>query len=83
MKVKVGNNYSETQYILSGFAQGSVQGLSLFLIFINDLKSEIKLFADDVKLHVRPLSKETTQLDLNTFSFWERYLEVKIRYWKI
>ena len=35
------------------------------MIYINDIKSEIKIFADDVKLLVRPLSKETTQMKQN------------------
>ena len=47
MKVKTGNNYSETQNISSCVSQGSVQGPLLLLIFLDDLwsniKSEIKL----------------------------------------
>ena len=52
MKVKIGNDYSETQNIHSSVPQGSVLGPLLLLIFVNDLrndmKSEIKLFADDI-----------------------------------
>ena len=74
MKVRIGNSYSETQNISSRVPQGSVLG-PLFLIFIkdltNDIKSEIKLFFDDVKLLVSPLSKETTQTDLNKLLYWE------------
>ena len=33
------------------------------------IKSEIELFADDVKLHVRPLSKEITHQ--SKLSYWE------------
>ena len=62
MKVKSGNNYSKTENIPSSITQGSVLEPLLFLKVINDLpndiKSEIKLFADDVKLLVRLLSKE-------------------------
>ena len=61
IKVKIGNNYSESQHIC-GVSQDSVLRPLLELIFINnssnDIKSEIKLFADDVKLPVRPLSKK-------------------------
>ena len=31
----------------------------------------IKLFSDAVKIPIRSLSKETTQMDLNKFSYWE------------
>ena len=61
MKVKIGNSYSETQNIPSGVPQGT----SLFLIFIKNIKSEIELFAHDIKLLLRPLSKEMTQKDIN------------------
>ena len=56
MKVKIVNNYSETQNMPSGVPQESVLRSLLFLIFMNDLpndiKSEIKIFADDVELFV-------------------------------
>ena len=59
MKVKIKNNFSKTQNISSRVLQGLELGPLLFLIFINDLphdiKSEIKLFADDVKILVRPM----------------------------
>ena len=62
MKVKIGNNYSETSYIPSSVSQGSLVIPLLFLMFMDELPnymiSEIKLFADDIKLFVRPLSKE-------------------------
>ena len=37
----------------------------------NDLKSEIKLFSDEVKLLVRRLSWEIKQITLNKLSYWE------------
>ena len=56
-------------------------GSLLFLIFINDLrndiKSEIKLFAGDVKRLIRPLSKEITQKELNKLSYWEDVCKLK------
>ena len=81
MKVKSGNNYSETENIPSSVTQGSaLEHLVFFKVindFTNDIKSEIKLFADDVRLLVRLLSKEITQIDLNKLSFG-RYVEIKI-----
>ena len=45
---------AEWANILSGIPQGSVLGLLLFLLYINDLpsvvQSYIKIFADDTKL---------------------------------
>ena len=70
MKVKSRINYSKTQNITFGVPSGSVMGLLLFLIFMNilsiDVKSEIKLFAGDIKLLLRPISKEITQVGQNT-----------------
>ena len=74
MKVKIGGNYSETQNISSIVTQK--------LIFINDLpngiKSEIEIFVDDIKLVVRPLSKETTQMDQKKLSYWESIWKLRI-----
>ena len=73
MKVKIGNNYFETLDV----PLESIPAPSLFLIYINDLpnyiKSEIKLFADDVKLLVWSLSKQIRQNVI-----FGRYLEIKI-----
>ena len=59
IKVKIGNSYSEIQNILFAIPHRSLLGPLLFLIFLNDLsiniKSTIRLFADDVKLLVRLL----------------------------
>ena len=58
-----------------------VLGPLLFLIFINDLcndiESEIELLTNDVKLLVRPLSKEITQMDLNELSYWKDIWKLK------
>ena len=65
--VKLDNLFSSFKAVLSGILQGSVLGLLLFLIFINDLCDNIPdeahptLLADDLKLcspiiHLRPLT---------------------------
>ena len=64
--------------MLSGVPQGSVLGMVLFLIFINDLpdniRSSIRLFADDCVLYrnIKPLTDcQIIQGDLNSLAQWE------------
>ena len=75
LKVCVNGKYSMTKEVLSGVPQGSVLGPLLFVLYINDLpdnvKSEIKLFADDVKL-IGNVDKQGDILDdLKELEYWE------------
>ena len=65
--------------VTSGVPQGSVLGPMLFLIYINDIvlnvKSEIRLFADDILLYraIKNLNdQEILQEDLNTLTKWAK-----------
>ena len=72
MKIKISNNYSETQNIPSGVPQGSAMRPLLFLISINhlpnDRKFEVKLFASD-KLLVwdHDLKRQLRWIEINFY----------------
>ena len=77
-RVVLNGSYSEDSTIESGVPQGSVLGPLLFLIYINDLekniKSNIKIFADDTMLFsiIRDpnLSAADLNHDLKSISQW-------------
>ena len=70
--------------VLSGVSQGSVLGLVLYLIFINDLpdniRSSVRLFADDCVLYRNIHSLQdclTLQEDLTSLGQWEADWQMK------
>ena len=70
--------------VLSGVPQGSVLGPVLFLIFINDfpdnIRSSVRLFADDCVLYRNiksPLDCQILQDDLNSLAKWEMDWQMK------
>ena len=70
--------------VLYGVPQGSVLGLVLFLIFINDLpyniRSSVRLFADDCVLYRNIHSLQdclTLQEDLTSLGQWEADWQMK------
>ena len=78
-RVVVNNTSSDWSNVLSGVPQGSVIGPTLFLCYINDLptcvKSNIKLFVDDVKLFTEISSKEDCEIfqnDLDALCEWSK-----------
>ena len=82
--VRVRNTLSEKCRVLSGVPQGSVLGPILFLVYINDLPSNIlaniKLFADDSKLYkgIKHISDaEKLQDDLDTLYEWTQVWGMK------
>ena len=70
--------------VLSGVPQGSILGLVLFLLFINDLpdniRSSVCLFADDCVLYrniYSPSDCLILQDDLDSLACWEAYWQMK------
>ena len=78
-KISVGNSQSTPESVNYGVPQGSILGSLLFILFINDLpleniKSEIDMYADDTTLHNHGkfISEIETTLneDLNYVNQW-------------
>ena len=76
-RVVVQGAKSQWSQVLSGIPQGSVLGPTLFIIFVNDLPSQllgsVKLFADDTKVYgqVQQLDGQSSvQADLDSLSEW-------------
>ena len=78
-RVEVNDKSSKWTNVYKGVLQGSVMGLTLFLCYINDMpqqiKNELKLFADDEKLFTLVDSRsycESLQNDLNALADWSK-----------
>ena len=84
-KVVFDGQASDPVPVLSCVPQGSVLGLVLFLIFINDLldniRSSVRLFADDCVLYrnIKTLTDcQILQDDLNSLGQWETDWQMKL-----
>ena len=73
---------SDWRYVPFGVPQGSIIGLLLFLIFINDIADDISidtsipLYADDAKCFkklLNPADQAILQSDLNTMNDWSEF----------
>ena len=80
-QVIVDGSFSESATVNSGVPQGTVLGLLMFLVFINDLPevitygTRVRLFADDCLVY-RPIRNQHDQIilqqDLDSLSQWSK-----------
>ena len=78
-QIVVGGTYSSSSSVSSGVPQGSVLGPVLFLLYINDIitniNSQLRLFADDCLIYrviASPIDHQILQDDLDTLTAWSR-----------
>jgi hypothetical protein len=78
-RVVIGPNCSEWCEVTSGVPQGSVLGPLLFVIYINDMPSQIcnntKIYADDTKIFSRIENEQDAlnlQTDLDNLTVWNK-----------
>ena len=83
-RVVINKEKSQEGSVTSGIPQGSVLEPILFVIYINDLpanvKSQVKMFADDTKLFTRvdvPNDHEIMQNDLDELMQWSNKWKLK------
>ncbi len=89
IKVVINNSVSKSFPVRSSVPQGSVLGPFLFLVYINDIVdcvkfSQIRLFADDIKLFVKSSSKDyhiqtlRLQQDLDRIHSWSQDWQLQL-----
>ena len=83
-RVVVNGKKSSRRDVIPGVPPGSVIGPLLFLLFINDIRNEIKcniqLFADDAKIFKTVKNEEDHQdlaKDLDNLENWERLWQMR------
>ena len=85
-QVVIGNEKSKTQAVTSGVPQGSIVGPILFVLFINDITSNltpgtnISLYADDTKIWRRIKTQDDhwiLQSDINRLENWATINKMK------
>ena len=76
-EVVVGQGFSDWDLVTSGVPQGSVLGPTLLYTYVNELpnliQSNIKMFADDVKLYRIVCGRQATeqlQKDIEALEHW-------------
>ena len=82
-QVVINNTVSSQRNVRSGVPQGSVLGPSLFLFYVNDIieniRSEIRLFADDVIMY-SPLESAS---DVIKFQKMGREMDDDLQCWQM